>query len=97
MKPTITIIGFDTCGYYQNAMQHMHTHNQQGGNKYNVVCHAVKRTEWPKIIDMYATKQGINHTTSPLVFHNSTYVGGCDALLAELSKQTPFHKKAKWP
>ena len=90
---TITIFGFEGCGYYAAALDKINTFkcNPRKANcKLSVVTHCVKRSDWSSIIQSHASSRGLKHTTSPLIFCNSTYIGGHDNLVAEIAKRNPF-------
>lgn len=93
----ITIFGFDGCGYYNAALDKLDAYVRKynastkfKSYKLKLVKHCVNRTMWPSIIRTYATNVGLSHTTSPLIFFESTYIGGHDALVVELDKIKPF-------
>ena len=93
----ITILGFEGCGYYNAALEKLDAYvrkynasKKSKSYKLKIVKHCVNRMMWPSVIQKYATDVGLSHTTSPLIFFESTYIGGHDALIVELGKAKPF-------
>ena len=91
----ITIFGFEGCGYYNAALEKLEVYIRRYNTsvikyKLKLVKHCVNRIMWPSVVQKYATNAGLSHTTSPLIFFESTYIGGHDALVLELAKQKPF-------
>jgi len=91
----ITIFGFEGCGYYNAALEKLEIYIRKYNTsfikyKLKLVKHCVNRMMWPSVVQKYATNVGLSHTTSPLIFFESTYIGGHDALVLELAKPKPF-------
>ena len=89
-KNILTIHGFEGCGYFEAAVNaaKIYIKNYPGTS---LVTKPVPRSLWENTIQTYAISKNItNHKTSPLIFYNTTYIGGHDALIMQLKKSVPF-------
>ena len=88
-KHTLTIHGFEGCGYFAAALNAAKIYKK---NHSGIVLQVnpVPRNLWEGVIKTYAFARGIMHKTSPLIFYDNKYVGGHDAFIAQLKKSVPF-------
>ena len=88
-KHTLTIHGFEGCGYFAAALNAAKIYKK---NHSGIVLQVnpVPRNLWEGVIKTYAFARGIMHKTSPLIFYDNNYVGGHDAFIAQLKKSVPF-------
>jgi hypothetical protein len=88
-KHTLTIHGFEGCGYFAAALTAAKTYKKNYPG-ITLEINPVPRNLWEGIIKSYALAKGIIHKTSPLIFYDNKYVGGHDAFIIQLKKSVPF-------
>jgi glutaredoxin len=76
-KYAFSIYGWEGCGYFNKA-QALLKQFKTRHNGTTIDVKGVPRPFWQVVISTYAPK---GHTTSPLVFCNSKYIGGHDDLV----------------
>jgi glutaredoxin len=81
-KYAFKIYGWDGCGYFMRAQAILKQFKAKHSGC-TVEVKSVPRTFWTTVVATYAPK---GHTTSPLVFCNSKYIGGHDNLVAWVGK-----------
>ena len=89
IKDTLTLHGFEGCRYFNAAVHAANIYKTYYPNVM-IEIKQVPRNMWENSIKTHAHAKGIVHTTSPLIFYNTTYIGGHDSLIAQLKKPKPF-------
>lgn len=96
-----TIYGFDGCGYFaaaQGLLKNLISTNSKNTKsaKIQLNIKSVPRAEWKATLDTVARVHKVtkatatkitNHTTSPLILKDKTYIGGHDSLQTFLQKR----------
>eukprot|EP01059_Diplonema_ambulator_P020870 TRINITY_DN3480_c0_g2_i1.p1 TRINITY_DN3480_c0_g2~~TRINITY_DN3480_c0_g2_i1.p1 ORF type:complete len:588 (+),score=250.17 TRINITY_DN3480_c0_g2_i1:95-1858(+) len=82
MATNITITGWEGCGFFSRAVQAAQAQAAESGLKVDV--NSMTRDAFRQWVVAEQTKYGVQHTSSPFVLKDGTFLGGCDDTLAFL-------------